>query len=305
MHVRIYGARGSLPSPGAQRLRYGGNTSCVEVTLSDGTVLILDAGTGIRDLPSELGSDGQIHILLTHLHLDHIQGLLFFSPLFETSCRVTIWGPGAPGASLESRVARYLSAPLAPVDVRELPCRLDFRSCPVTEWSIGPARIRAEAVVHRGPTLGFRISDDGATLCYVPDHEPALIGPVAELGSQWLSGYSLAREADLLIHDGQYTDAEYPPHFGWGHSAISHAVAYAARCNPAHTLLFHHDPAHTDDQLDAVFRYAEQLWQELGGAPGAISMAHEGDALTVLPQGVDGRPVSPAYAGSSLREAFP
>jgi phosphoribosyl 1,2-cyclic phosphodiesterase len=305
MRVRIYGARGSLPSPGAERLRYGGNTSCVEVTLSDGNVLILDAGTGIRDLPSELGSDGQIHILLTHLHLDHIQGLLFFSPLFETSCRVTIWGPAAPGASLESRVARYLSAPLAPVDVRELPCRLDFRDCPVTEWSIGPARIRAEAVVHRGLTLGFRITDDGATLCYVPDHEPALIGPVAELGPQWLSGYSLAREADLLIHDGQYTDGEYPPHFGWGHSAISHAIAFAARCNPAHTLLFHHDPAHTDDQLDAAFADAEQLWQQLGGAPGTISMAHEGDELTVLPQGANGRSASPAYAGSSLRGALP
>jgi phosphoribosyl 1,2-cyclic phosphodiesterase len=298
MRLRICGARGSLPSPGAQRLRYGGNTSCVEVTLSDGTCLILDAGTGIRNLPSELGgSNGQIHILLTHLHLDHIQGLLFFAPLFETNCRVTIWGPSAPGASLESRVARYLSAPLAPVDVRELPCRLDFRSCPVTEWNIGPARIRAEAVVHRGPTLGFRIADDGATLCYVPDHEPALIGPVEDLGQQWLSGYSLAREADLLIHDGQYTDAEYPPHFGWGHSAISHAVRFAARCKAARTLLFHHDPAHTDDQLDAALEDAEELWQQLGGTPGTLGMAHEGDELTVLAQGVDGRPASPAFAG--------
>jgi phosphoribosyl 1,2-cyclic phosphodiesterase len=298
MRLRICGARGSLPSPGAQRLRYGGNTSCVEVTLSDGTCLILDAGTGIRNLPSGLGgADGKIHILLTHLHLDHIQGLLFFSPLFETGCHATIWGPAAPGASLESRVARYLSAPLAPVDVRELPCRLDFRSCPVTEWSIGPARIRAEAVVHRGPTLGFRIMDGDTTLCYVPDHEPALIGPVEELGPQWLSGYSLAREADLLIHDGQYTEVEYPPHFGWGHSAIPHAIRFAARCNAARTLLFHHDPAHTDEQLDAALEGAEQLWQELGGAPGMITMAHEGDELTVLPQGVGGRQPSPAYAG--------
>jgi phosphoribosyl 1,2-cyclic phosphodiesterase len=298
MRLRIWGARGSLPSPGAQRLRYGGNTSCVEVTLSDGTCLILDAGTGIRNLPSDVGAaDGQIHILLTHLHLDHIQGLLFFPPLFETSCHATIWGPAAQGGTLESRVARYLSAPLAPVDVRELPCRLDFRSCPATEWSIGPARIRAEAVVHRGTTLGFRITDEDATLCYVPDHEPALIGPVAELGPEWLSGYSLARGADLLIHDGQYTEAEYPPHFGWGHSAISDALRFAVRCNAARTLLFHHDPAHTDDQLDAALEAAEQLWAQLGGAPGAVGMAHEGDELAVVPQSVEGRPASPAYAG--------
>jgi phosphoribosyl 1,2-cyclic phosphodiesterase len=283
MRLRICGARGSVPSPGADRLRYGGNTSCVYVTLSDGTHLILDAGTGIRSLPADLGASGHIHILLTHLHLDHIQGLLFFAPLFEAQARITIWGPSAPGVSLKKRIARYLSAPLTPVDVREVPCDLDFRNCPVSEWSIGRAQIRAEAVTHRGPTLGFRIEEEGASLCYLPDHEPELLGSLDELESQWISGYSLAYDSTLLIHDSQYTDAEYPAHYGWGHSAISHAVRFAHRCNVARTLLFHHDPQHSDDQLDAACRDARSAWERLGHSADTLAMAAEEDELTVAP----------------------
>ncbi len=147
MRVRFWGARGSLPTPGAEMVRYGGNTSCVQVTLSDGTHLIIDAGTGIRNLPADLGQSGApVHILLTHLHLDHIQGLLFFAPLFQPDLEVTIWGPAAPGLSLERRIARYFSAPLTPLEIRELPCRLEFRDCPTTRWNLGPAAISAEGV---------------------------------------------------------------------------------------------------------------------------------------------------------------
>lgn len=251
MLVRVWGARGSLPTPGAEMVRYGGNTSCVQVTLSDGTQVVLDAGTGIRNLPADLGSSGgHIHVLLSHLHLDHIQGLLFFAPLFEPSARVTIWGPTLPGRSLQASIGRYLSAPLTPVEVRELPSQLDFRDCPVTEWAIGTARIRAEAVTHRGPTLGFRIEDDGLSLCYLPDHEPALIGDIGSLEPEWISGHGLAREADLLIHDCQYTDDEYPSHIGWGHSSLSDALAFANRADVECALLFHHDPLHSDELLD-------------------------------------------------------
>jgi phosphoribosyl 1,2-cyclic phosphodiesterase len=282
MRVRICGARGSVPSPGAERLRYGGNTSCVYLTLSDGTHLILDAGTGIRSLPPELGTSGaHIHILLTHLHLDHIQGLLFFAPLFEPEAHVTIWGPSAPGVSLKNRIARYLSAPLTPIDVRELPCELDFRTCPVTEWEIGTARLRAEAVTHRGPTLGFRIEEADTTICYLPDHEPELLGSIDELEPEWISGYSLAHNADLLIHDCQYTDSEYPEHYGWGHSAVSHAVRFANRTGASRTLLFHHDPAHTDDDLDATLAVALARWTGSGHSREAMRMAAEDEELTV------------------------
>ena len=282
MLVRLWGTRGSLPTPGADMVRYGGNTSCVEVTLSDGTHLILDAGTGIRNLPADLGRSGApIHILLTHLHLDHIQGLLFFEPLFQPGLEVTLWGPEAPGMSLERRIGRYLSAPLTPVEIRELPCRLDFRDCPTTCWKIGPAEITAEGVTHRGPTLGFRIEDGDSSLCYLPDHEPAIIGDIDELDSEWLSGSSLACDVDLLIHDCQYTDVEYPAHVGWGHSSVTHALQFAGRVSALKTLLFHHDPSHTDAELDAVLAHARAQWAARGGEDDAISMAAEGAAVTI------------------------
>jgi phosphoribosyl 1,2-cyclic phosphodiesterase len=282
MHIRIWGTRGSLPTPGAGMVRYGGNTSCVEVTLSDGTHLILDAGTGIRNLPADLGSSGQpVHILLTHLHLDHIQGLMFFPPLFQAGVEVILWGPSAPGLSLERRIARYLSAPLTPIEIRELPCRLDFRQCPTTRWNIGSASISAEAVTHRGPTLGFRIEDGDTSLCYLPDHEPAIIGDIDQLEAEWLSGLSLARDADLLLHDCQYTDAEYPGHIGWGHSSLTHALQFAGRVGARHTLLFHHDPLHTDEQLDVMLEEARAQWAARGGDQNAVSMAAEGLRLSV------------------------
>jgi phosphoribosyl 1,2-cyclic phosphodiesterase len=282
MLVRIGGTRGSLPTPGASMVRYGGNTSCVQVTLSDGTHLVLDAGTGIRNLPPDLGRSGEpVHILLTHLHLDHIQGLLFFAPLFQPGVEVTLWGPAAPGVSLERRIGRYLSAPLTPVEIRELPCRLDFRNCPTTRWQIGPAEITAEGVTHRGPTLGFRVEDGGHSLCYLPDHEPAIIGGIDDLEAEWLSGLSLARDVDLLIHDCQYTDAEYPAHVGWGHSSLTQALQFARRVAARETLLFHHDPGHTDDELDAMLEEARAQWTAGGGQEGAISMAAEGIRLTV------------------------
>jgi len=282
VQVRVWGARGSVPTPGEERIRYGGNTSCVQVTLADSTLLVLDAGTGIRELGEELRhSDAPIHILLTHLHLDHIQGLLFFAPLFDPRREVTIWGPATAGSSLRDRIGRYLSAPLTPVEVRELPCQLEFRNCPVSEWTIGQAHVRAEAVTHRGPTLGFRVTSNGGSLTYLPDHEPALAGPIAELGDEWLSGFALAKGTDLLIHDAQYSDEEYPQHFGWGHTSLSDALTFARRTGAARTLLFHHDPSHTDEQLDASLAAARASWTAEGGDGAAIAMAAEQTSLEV------------------------
>lgn len=281
MKLKVWGARGSVPAPGPHMNRYGGNTSCVEMTLPNGETLILDAGTGIRTLGVDLTPSPRINILLTHLHLDHIQGLMFFAPCFRADSTITIWGPASPEASLEDRIARYISAPLSPVEVRELPCSVSFRDAPPSEWELGGVTIRAEAVTHRGPTLGYRISDGETTIAYIPDHEPALGSPIDQLEPEWISGYDLARDADLLIHDCQYTDEEYPAHIGWGHSALADTLTFARRVAARRLLLFHHDPLHSDEFLDDLFVTARQRWEALGGDADALAMGIEGNELTV------------------------
>jgi phosphoribosyl 1,2-cyclic phosphodiesterase len=290
VRIKVWGARGSVPAPGPHMNRYGGNTSCVQVTLASGDELILDAGTGIRTLGVDLTGRERIHILLTHLHLDHIQGLMFFPPCFREESEIIIWGPASPEASLEDRIARYISAPLSPVEVRELPCSVSFRDTPATEWELAGATIRAEAVTHRGPTLGYRIIDGDTTLAYIPDHEPALGAPLGGLEPEWISGFDLARDADLLIHDCQYADDEYPEHVGWGHSALSDTLTFASRVQARRLLLFHHDPLHSDEFLDEFCATARRGWQRLGRDATELELGIEGGELSV------GAPVPAVHA---------
>jgi ribonuclease BN (tRNA processing enzyme) len=263
--------------------RYGGNTSSVQLLLDSGEQLLLDAGTGIRALGLEIAASTRVNILLTHLHLDHIQGLMFFPPCFRSGAEITIWGPASPEALLEDRVARYISAPLSPVEVRELPCSVSFRDTPPSEWRIGSATIVCEAVNHRGPTLGFRITEGDTTVCYIPDHEPVLGTSLADVEAEWISGYELARDADLLIHDCQYTDEEYPEHVGWGHSGMSDALTFASRAGARRLLLFHHDPLHSDGFLDRLAETARHRWAELGGDPALLELGMEGGELEITP----------------------
>jgi phosphoribosyl 1,2-cyclic phosphodiesterase len=280
-----------VPAPGPETMHYGGNTSCVEVTLSDGSTLILDAGTGIRNLGLALVPAGKpINVLLTHLHLDHIQGLMFFAPLFRPECEIVIWGPASPESPLRDRIARYISAPLAPVEVRELPALVSFREADPVQWRLGSARVRTQAVNHRGPTLGYRIEDGDDVLCYIPDHEPGLGCPLDRCDDEWISGFDLARGASLLIHDCQYTDKEYPQHLGWGHSPLNDALSFARRVAADHVLLFHHDPLHSDDFLDSLSGEVVSRWQELGGEPARVELAAERRELSVTPP----RPVAGA-----------
>ena len=259
MNVTLWGTRGSLATPGAETARYGGNTSCVGVIGDEGTVLVLDAGTGIRGLGKTIdASVRRVDILLTHLHMDHIQGLGFFAPLFRPDLEVRIWGPVSSHISLRERLMRYLSPPLFPVSLRELPCMISLHDVPCGEVAIGEFRMTSALVCHPGPTVGYRITDArGSVLTYLPDHEPALgASAFPSLPLAWTSGGSLAANADLLIHDSQYSAAEYVNHVGWGHSSFKDALAFAALSDVKHFVPFHHDPGHTDIDIDRMMKEA-------------------------------------------------
>lgn len=275
MLVRIWGCRGSLATPGRETLRYGGNTSCVEVECNDGTRIIFDAGTGVRALGRRLAANGSapIHFCLTHLHLDHIEGIGFFAPIFNPEQEVHLWGPRSSVRSLDERLARYLSAPLFPVELSDLPAAFFFHDVEDEPWEIGGARLEAAAISHPGATVGYRIEADGHSLAYLPDHEPAVGVDLERLTSDWVSGFALAEGVDMLIHDAQYTDSEYLDHVGWGHSSISQAVTFGKMTDVGRMLLFHHDPSHSDDDLDAHQAHAHELWQGDGTRP---ELAFEG-----------------------------
>ncbi len=285
MEARIWGCRGSLATPGADTVRYGGNTSCVEVRLESGHLIILDAGTGIRPLGAAMGDESfdELHIFLTHLHLDHLQGLGFFRPLFRPGANVHIWGPASPVQSLADRIAIYLSPPLFPVRLADIPSNITFHDAPEEAVTIGSATVRAANVTHQGPTVGYRIEEHGRTLAYLPDHEPSLGMPIAHQPPSWISGHEVAVDADVLLHDAQYGDDEYPAHVGWGHSSIEHVMAFAHKADVDMTVLFHHDPYHTDDELEALLVDAQDQCETVGDD---VCLAHEGMTIAIDRAGV-------------------
>ena len=252
--VVLWGTRGSIAAPGPDTARYGGNTSCVEVRGNSGTVLVLDAGTGIRRLGAALPRDlRRVDVLLTHLHMDHIQGLGFFAPLHNPQVEVHIWGPASTTLNLHSRLTRYLSPPTFPVRLRDLPRMPVLHDVPCERCDIGEFCLSTGLVCHPDPTVGFRLEAADGVLAYIPDHEPALGVKDFPLSADWTSGFALAAGADLLLHDAQYTADEYAARIGWGHSALEHAFAFASLAGVGHLVPFHHDPAHADSDLDRIF----------------------------------------------------
>lgn len=273
MRVTLWGTRGSLAAPGPETVRYGGNTACVEVRGKRNALLVLDAGTGIQRLGVMVrGGRGRIDLLLTHLHMDHIQGLGFFEPLYERGREIHIWGPPSPTLDLRTRLARYLSPPLFPVRLRDLPCRLTLHNVPPERFEVGGLEVEAALVCHPGSTVGYRISEGTRSLAYLPDHEPALGLREFPGEPEWTSGFDLAAGADLLIHDAQYTTEEYQKRVGWGHSSIRDAIAFATLAGARRFVPFHHDPTHDDamlDCIDSVVRTGDLPFGFVAGTEGA------------------------------------
>jgi ribonuclease BN (tRNA processing enzyme) len=252
--------------------KYGGDTSAVEVAGQDGRLLVLDAGSGMRALGANVESVEQVDVLITHLHMDHIQGLPFFTPLHDPDIRVDVWGPISTTQTLKERLNRYLSPPLFPVRVRDL-TNVVFHDVSPGSFDIDGIQVTADLVSHPGPTLGYRLEEAGRILTYLPDHEPALGMHNFPKSPEWTSGYDLATGADLLIHDSQYTDEEYSARVGWGHSSYSHVLAFAGMTGVSTLMTFHHDPDHSDATLDEAherLRATRQDFEIVPGTHGAV-----------------------------------
>lgn len=253
MNLTLWGTRGSIASPGPDTVRYGGNTSCVELRNDAGDRLVLDAGTGIRRLHVDRREPvRRVDVLLTHLHMDHIQGLGFFEPLRHPGWDIHLWGPASATQDLAARLTRYLSPPLFPVRIRDLECNLFIHDVGNGPIEIPGFAVTSATVCHPGPTVGYRVTADGATVTYIPDHEP-MLGAGGFGDPAWTSGSDLAMDCDVLVHDAQYTPAEYRDRIGWGHSTLAHAASLAATSRARALIPFHHDPNHSDEMIDFLY----------------------------------------------------
>jgi CheY-like chemotaxis protein/phosphoribosyl 1,2-cyclic phosphodiesterase len=274
MDVRFWGTRGSLAKPGPTTLRYGGNTSCVEVRSDDGTLIVLDCGTGAHGLGQALVSSGTPpidgHLLIGHTHWDHIQGFPFFAPLFGAGNTWDIYAPGTLGQELERTLAGQMQYNYFPVTLDQLGATIRFHDLGEGRFTIGGVRVTAQYLNHPVLALGYRLEAGGASLVYSVDHEPHAPNPAAgSPGAQPTHvedrrHVDLLADADLVIHDSQYTIEEYPQKVGWGHTPAEWAVDYAVAAGAIRLALFHHDPLRDDDALDRLLEVCRRRAREAG-----------------------------------------
>jgi phosphoribosyl 1,2-cyclic phosphodiesterase len=281
MKVRFYGVRGSVPTPGPTTVRYGGNTVCVDVRLADGTALVLDAGTGLRELGNTLqreGHRGTIHLLLSHLHWDHVLGIPFFKPIYRNDTHLRIHPLGNEPQQDAIRCRTIFDGIHFPVRAADLPAQIDLVEEAQESWRIGSAQIRRIALNHPGGAQGFRIDDDdGSSLCYLTDNELSPPGvPVSTLDA--LARFSAG--VDLLIHDAQYLESDMPAKRGWGHSTVDDVLRLGHLAEARQLLLFHHDPERDDDALDRL-GHAASDWLRAAGSSTRASVAREAWSFTL------------------------
>jgi phosphoribosyl 1,2-cyclic phosphodiesterase len=281
MRIRLWGARGSCPSPGPNTVVYGGNTTCVEVRGDDGHLVILDAGTGIRELGRSLVSDSQGQpisgdLIFSHAHWDHIQGLPFFTPAFQAGNSFRLYGAPALLHSLELVLRQQMSPVVFPVAFDELSARMEFRELTGHRAFENEVDVRAISVRHPGGALGFRVSPSGATsrsVVFIPDNELDRFGDDAPGAPTREELVRFAHGARVLIHDAMYTGAEYMEHQGWGHSSYRDAIDFAIAAEVETLVLFHHDPERSDAALVAQLELCRSMVEERNGAVDVVAAA--------------------------------
>jgi ribonuclease BN (tRNA processing enzyme) len=276
VNVTFYGVRGSTPCSCDANQRYGGNTACVAIESPGSEPLCLDLGTGLRFWGETQPLDGTFrgHALITHLHWDHVQGLPFFVPINREGAELHIYGPPQNGQSLEEAFDRFMCPPYFPVHVDDLAGRIQFHDLGDADVAIADAKVKSRSVPHVGPTNGYRIEMGGTSIAYISDHQQPIDGSTTVTDDV----LELCDGADLLIHDAQFTPAEFAEKSHWGHCTIDYALQVARESGVRRLALFHHDPGHGDECLDALLCEARR--SEHARHLDEVLAAHEGLTLS-------------------------
>jgi phosphoribosyl 1,2-cyclic phosphodiesterase/ActR/RegA family two-component response regulator len=280
--IRLWGVRGSIPVPGKSTVRYGGNTSCVEVR-ADGEIIILDAGSGIRllglALDKEFGPRSmKLTLMISHTHWDHIQGLPFFSPAYDQKNLIRVLGYEGARAGLAKILASQMETPFFPVSLRQLPSHLAIEELKEMEFRVGSVEVRSKFANHPGICVGYRLATSSGSIAYFPDNEPyeelkMLLASRDGITEEEARGFADAERGkmvdflqgcDVAIMDTQYTEEEYAKHVGWGHSSVDSVVSLALDANVGRLVLFHHDPNHDDQMIDKMLEHARAFVAKSG-----------------------------------------
>ncbi len=292
MRVVFNGVRGSTPCCGPQYARFGGQSSCVALETDDAPPILFDLGTGVRAYSNRC--EGEFHgtALLSHLHWDHVQGLPFFTPLHREGAALDVYGPRQEEGPLGEVFAQMMRPPFFPITPNQLGAEVRFHGTGEDDFPIGSAKVRSRWVRHVGPTLGFRVELNGVSVAYVPDHGP---GCTPEFADDYIPHemLELCDGVDVLIHDAQHTRAEYEPKRNWGHCTVDYAVHVAREAGARHLVLFHHDPAHSDDDIDAIEKGAADFAAHIGAPP--VTAAYDGMQIE-LSRSVPGSMAAPGPA---------
>jgi phosphoribosyl 1,2-cyclic phosphodiesterase len=273
VRVKFWGTRGTRPTPGRATLKYGGNTACVEVRTDDDELIIVDSGSGIAELGNTLDGPIKAHLLISHTHWDHIQGFPFFGPNFVRGSKLTVVGPKGSMKSLQAAFEDQMDPVYFPLTMDQMPVQLEFKEMlPGETFEAAGVRITPHVMKHPINTFGYRFDQDGRGFVFASDQEPytdpgVLLAEVArlkaggepqeEIDSLWPDHYiEWCRGADLIVHDAQYSREEYPQHAGWGHSTFDYALLIAREAGARQLAFFHHDPIHTDQQIDSFVEAA-------------------------------------------------
>ncbi|MHA1538268.1 MAG: MBL fold metallo-hydrolase [Alphaproteobacteria bacterium] len=269
-YVRFWGVRGSIPCPGPDYVRYGGNTSCIEIGCGE-NLLIFDGGTGLRELGEALAGKGPLDadMFFTHTHIDHINGVPFFKPIYDSASRLTISsGHLDSGQTIRQVLDKLMAAPIFPIPIEFFGSKVEFSdfACGAKLTPRPGIEVRTAHLNHPNQATGYRVEYGGKSICYVTDteHRPEALDA---------NILGLIEGTDIFIYDATYTDDEYPDYKGWGHSTWQEGMRLANKAEVGTYVIFHHDPGHKDDFMDQVAEEAERA------RPGTL-VAREGMVLT-------------------------